>query len=587
VRISYVLNEPASAGVTIKVFAGTNAVRTISVAGGAAGALRGTNSVLWDGNGNDSHPVTAGTYSVSVTAASSGYSHWTQTTVDNNDGNVVFQGRGIAVDQNTNSPFYGRIFIANAGANDLGSTNWLGYQVGIVKCNADGSYANEGGFSTGGYPWAGDTFSPWHLEVSGDDFVYVTDFTTNGQVIRWDPMISTNSELRVLRPDNWTNLNVSLSGPAIFGTGTNASLWMADTTFLNATPTGVGILRYSLTPAGACATNDTGKTVVAVGGSLSGNPADVALDGAGNIYTIEDRDVPGDSDNRVFRFPRYGNSTNGISPITNADWAIGAGDDTMAGARGIAVDPTGTYVAVAFSGLFGVNGSTQIFYATNGTLVTNLDLGVSISGQTTHDDEDCAWDAVGNIYYVDSYYGAWRAVSPPGTNRTTTVALATVQVIASGPPVQPKITKITVAGGVVTIEFSAGTNDTASAFIVQGAATVAGSYATIATATVTRVGPGQFTATVPGASATQYFRIARQGSTPPPSGPMFTDITRSGSNLVLTFDSSSSSFTLQSAGTINGSYSPVTNAVITQISSGVYRAVVPTSGPAQFYRIGK
>jgi hypothetical protein len=32
------------------------------------------------------------------------------------------------------------------------------------------------------------------------------------------------------------------------------------------------------------------------------------------------------------------------------DVAVGLNDDAMGGARGIAVDPTGTYVAVAFSG---------------------------------------------------------------------------------------------------------------------------------------------------------------------------------------------------------------------------------------------
>jgi hypothetical protein len=584
VRISYILNEAASAGVIVKVLANGTAVKTISLAAGAPGTLRGTNTVVWDGTGTGSGPVAPGNYSLEVTAASKGYSVWTQTTDDSADGNTLWEGRGIAVDQNTNSPYYGRIFLANAQANDPGGNNWLGYHVGIVKCNADGSYADEGGLSTGGYPWAGDLYSPWHLEVSADDFVYVNDFTTNGQVIRWDATISTNSELRVLRPDNWTNLNVSLSGPAISGTGTNTWLWMADSA------SDQGILRYALGTNGACATNDPGTTVVAIGGSLAGTPYDVALDSAGNIYTIEFRNASGDPDNRVFRFA--GTNSNSVAPLTNADWAVGAKDDTMAGASGIAVDPTGTYVAVAFTGLsIGSDGCTQILYATNGTVVTNLDLGVFIGNTSTHEDKDCAWDAVGNVYYIDNYYGAWRAVSPPGTNQATTVALATLQVVGSVPGVPPQINRISVTAGVVTIDFSAGTNDSASAFGIVGSASVAGTYLPVSGATFSSIGPGRFRASFPMGND-QYFRIVREGTTPPPpSAPSFTKIVFSGSNIVLTFTANTtdvaSAFTLLSASTANGAFTPAAGASISQISPGNFQALVPASGPVQFYRIKK
>jgi hypothetical protein len=512
VNISYILNEPASAGVTLQIASSNAVVRTIAIAGGTAGTARGTNTVVWDGNDSSATPVPLGNYSVSITASAQGYSTWTQISPDTNDATAVWEGRGIAVDQNANSPYYGRVFVANSQANDPGFNNWLGYKVGILKCNADASYADEGGTSTGGYSWAGDGFSPWHLQVSSTDRVYVDDLTTNGQVLAWDPTISPNTQLSVLRPDNW-NDSATLSGPALSGSGTNRALWMADASLNDSLRTGVGILRYSLLPDGTCAPGDKGTVAVALGGSLTNNPVDVAVDLAGNIYAIQGASEPGDPSNRVFRFPAF-NPANNSGPITQADWAIGANDDTMAGANGIAVDPTGTYVAVAFTGLFnsGSNGCTQVFYATNGARVVNIDLGVDLSGFLDHQDEDVAWDAVGNLYYIDNIYGVWRSVSPPGTNSATTLAVPLVLVGTTSGGTVSVITGITQTAGVITIDFTAGTNDVTGGFSVVAAPTIDGQYAIVNGVTIQATSvPGHFEASVPFSQVnpTQFYRIKR------------------------------------------------------------------------------
>src|ERR1035441_9269468 len=95
VSISYILNEPASAGVTIKILSGATAVRTISLAGGSAGTTRGTNVVVWDGKNDSNTNVPEANYSVSIRAASSGYAGWTKLTDDDNPGNYVFEARGL------------------------------------------------------------------------------------------------------------------------------------------------------------------------------------------------------------------------------------------------------------------------------------------------------------------------------------------------------------------------------------------------------------------------------------------------------------------------------------------------------------
>src|SRR5262249_8564423 len=240
--------------------------------------------------------------------------------------------------------------------------------------------------------------SPWKIAVSDDELVYVDDLGQGGVVLRWDPLVSSNSLAYVLRKDNQP-AGTLLSGPAILGTGTNTQIWMADIS----TNTSKGILTWKVSTNGLCATNDLGAVVVGPGTNFSVGPIDVAVDRAGNIYVCQPIFASLDPSPRVFRFPAYDPSTNGGQPELVADWAVGGGDDTYAGANGIAIDPTGQYVAVSFQGTFDgsqtANGNTKVLNTTNGALVANIDLGVAISGEANHSDTACGWDAVGNLYY--------------------------------------------------------------------------------------------------------------------------------------------------------------------------------------------
>jgi hypothetical protein len=344
--------------------------------------------------------------------------------------------------------------------------------------------------------------SPWKLEVSADDYVYVDDLANGGEVFRWDPTISSNSLLYVLRKDNQPT-NAALSGPAIVGTGATTQIWMANT---NAAQ----LLRWSVSANGVCATNDTGTVLVT---NTSSNFFDVALDKDGNVYACTRTEVNGDPSPRVFRFPAVG--SNGSAPETNAVWAVGGGNDTYAGASGIAVDPTGRYVAVSFegpAGPFSTNGNTKVLFATNGAVAANIDLGVVMQGDSNHADTDCAWDAVGNLYYIDAYFSAWRAVSPPGTNSAATVALAAIQLTGNTnpPPSGPiQFTKISAVGGNIILNFSGSTNDVASAFALLSSPVANGSYSQVQNPPITQTGPGAFQVSIARSGPTQFYRIRR------------------------------------------------------------------------------
>ena len=344
--------------------------------------------------------------------------------------------------------------------------------------------------------------SPWKLEVSADDYVYVDDLANGGEIFRWDPTISSNSLLYVLRKDNQPP-GSALSGPAIVGVGANTQIWMANT---NAPQ----LLRWSVNANSVCVTNDTGTVLVTNTGN---NFFDVAMDKDGNIYTCTRTGVNGDPSPRGFRFPAV--DSNGSTPETNALWAVGGGNDTYAGASGIAVDPTGRYVAVSFegpAGPFSTNGNTKVLFATNGAIAANIDLGVVMQGDSNHADTDCAWDAAGNLYYIDAYFSAWRTVSPPGTNQAATVALAAVQLTGSTnpPPSGPiQFTKISAVGGNITLNFSGSTNDIASAFALLSSPIANGSYSPVQGATVTQTSPGAFQVSIARSGPTQFYRIRR------------------------------------------------------------------------------
>ena len=158
------------------------------------GALRGANTVTWDGKNNAGSPVAGGDYSCSITAAAAGYTVWTQTTSDTNSGNQIWQPWGLAVNQNTNSFYYGRVFVANSHT---------GAPLGFNKLNADGSPAEEGIFSDGGYPWTGaSSESPFRIKVGPDDRFYAEDWAGNGVIMSWDQQITLASKLNVMTDFN-------------------------------------------------------------------------------------------------------------------------------------------------------------------------------------------------------------------------------------------------------------------------------------------------------------------------------------------------------------------------------------------------
>ena len=504
-NISYILNEPATLGVTVKILSGANPVRSISITGTNAGTLMGTNTIVWDGKSDSGVFVGSGTYKISITAAAAGFTNWTQTSSDNTNtgGYYVFSPRGIAVNTNPKSIYYGRVFAGNAANNSAAKPGDVN---GIIKFNADGSLADEGQ-SSGGYTWIDDSFndSPHYLRYGQDDRIYALDFTGPGVIVAFDMAVTTNQV--VLNQNNYSGnpfFNEIINGTGwgmmdVTDAGTpNGRLWLGD----HDAPGGAGVWAWHMTNGVADPADNVGTQAIAVGGALSELPSgDFMMDASSNIFVSQQIADPGDPTQRTMEFTNW----NGVTPMTNnTAWQVGANDDGLLGIYDTALDTRlkPTYVALPMDE---APGGIRVLYASNGVAVTNA-TGQSLTNLDSPNVYfGAAWDAVGNLYGVSSSLELWRVFSPPGTNQATTVAVPTFQSV--GVPI-PTFTSIVVSNTTVTLQFTDSANLSPSAYTLQSSANPGGPYSLSAVA-ISQLGTGVYRATTTTGGSTEFYRIKR------------------------------------------------------------------------------
>ena len=492
--ITYILNEPASSGVTIKILSGATLVRSITISGGIAGTTRGLNTIVWDGKNNGNANVAPGNYTVSVSASSSGYLVWTQILTNTNA--KVYWSSGIAVDTTTNSAYYGRVMVANGVTTAL---NVAPHPVGILKFNADGSEADEGQ-SAAGNPFVTDPYlsdSCRSLKYGTDDRVYYDDWTGSGRIIACDMIMSSNQVVLdsanffgTASGGNWADIDVTDLGT------TNAMAWFADGGYPS-----VGVWCWPLTNNGVADPTFEGINVLASGGAAiplrSGYG--MMIDTAGDIFLGEVRSNPTDTSVKLTCITNWQSASSLPIVSENIGWQDGAESDSVfRSVAAVAIDSRANpkYVSAAFSGS---SGGLIIVNAADGTVVTNINQNLAVYYIGT------CFDNVGNVYAGNANAATpWEVFSPPGANQATTPAVATIQVT-----VPMAISNIAVSGGTATIKFTGNPSDPASAFKLLSSGTVNGTYSLAAGAVITG-SAGSYTATVAASSAAQFYRIERQ-----------------------------------------------------------------------------
>ncbi|HZM06727.1 MAG TPA: hypothetical protein VFC44_27310 [Candidatus Saccharimonadales bacterium] len=508
--IGYTLNERADLGVTVNIFSGTNIIRTLTVASNTtAGTSFGTNIVYWDGYDSNSNAAPLGDYTVTITAAASGHTNWTQISKDSVASTYIFDAQGIAVDNNTNSPYYGRVFVGNA-ANGPHATRppvVPGDMDGILKFNADGTFADEGAFGDSGYPFIDDSSSdvPQKMRMGEDDRLYMNDLYAS-QIAAFDPLL--NGASIVFTQNNWANnpfagiissfLNPTPGQYGWFGmdiTGaasTNGIIWLGD-----ADTNGAGIWYWHLTNGMADPNDMTGTQAIAVGGSLGvAASGGLMVDGNLDIFVAQDLTDLGDTNAVCMEFTNW---AGGNPPVTNGTaWMAGGTNNSFLDVYDTTIDSRQNpkYVACALSGP--TASGIRILNASNGAVLTTLD--------TTNQYFVTTWDNVGNLYAASGPTNRWRVFAPPnGPNQSTTAIQKVISIVKT-----PTILSIALQGTNSVINFTGTSTNPPSAFHILSSPMVQGPYITNTVGLITtNINPGFFKATIPQSGSTGFYQITR------------------------------------------------------------------------------
>ncbi|MGZ4974708.1 MAG: Calx-beta domain-containing protein, partial [Limisphaerales bacterium] len=334
-------------------------------------------------------------------------------------------GRGLAVNRNGNSRYFGYVYSAIGGA-------------GVVMQNADGTGAdgaigstlNASGLNPAGF-WGATTYSPNKLDVAPDDYVIVGDFSkASGGVSRIDPTFSTGT-LLLDGQGQVGNHGSAESKPILTGTiGVDAKLFVVDGSFVSpynqifqynlgngalpwtAQPDVIGT---NINPSGLIGYNDSGGFGFYAGLSRASN---------GYFYATVQRQNHSnpnlqvyDTDGKTLLWSSYF-KRNG----TNADWLLDITPqlaENLSAPSDSALSPDGRYLAIVH-----LDNHFTILTMTNdisGGGIPDITTAYLFAGPgTAGNGRGIAWDAAGNLWMSSSGLGSVYQYSLGRTATTIT-----------------------------------------------------------------------------------------------------------------------------------------------------------------------
>jgi hypothetical protein len=344
------------------------------------------------------------------------------------------QPRGLAVNTDPASPYFGRVYVANGAAAAATFPRPVGD--GIYVLNPDMTDALGQGDTplTGGLDFAtGGAVSPYRLSLGQDGNLYIADWSdTTGSLYVTDPDVSAGSGQNILGgpagspfPVTTTRIHGSIAAAVVEGSLLNADLtaYVIDEDLQNDRASTTQNMRNSLWRHDIGATLPGPEVMPAFlrqGATEWINFASQTMDlhrGTNGYFYVFDYRSTGSDRSGVTVLATNGSDLLFASlQASRAFTGNPSENDLLRATGGGAVSPHGDYLAV-------------INIETNGITVVPLIDGVPDltnrlvfhgMGTTTAQGRDVAFDSAGNLYAISQGAGLLRVFSPGGTSTTIT-----------------------------------------------------------------------------------------------------------------------------------------------------------------------
>lgn len=413
--LQFVLNDAAQ--VVVEILNETGVVLTID----AGNRSKGENSISIQ---DDQLPE--GVYSWRVRASAEGIDRPLRFSEPNAVALQFFSPRGVAVDNNIGSEFFGRVYATETVP---GTVTNRTTQDGVYVLNAALEDVTRQGANSyaGGVAWHGAS-SPMRVSVGEDSRVYVTDWSATNPGV-WvmnpanpsAPFVPVFSGLTLsngLASRNGVNVHGAISHGWVTGTGSNTQLFTFDRHYVDATATSGGnLLRYDIgnlespwqLPPSAIVYND------GLNGNLQQNfNSSIAPDGRGGWWISQ------------HRFEDAASIPSLIHVLPNGTVSFNSGRTPLlignSNTGGMAVRPDGRQIAM------GSNNEVKVYDITfDAQGVPSLRQIHAIKPAMGTNTAGVAWDRAGNLYVISNTTERLGVWAMPKTNNSFVTPAPTSQ----------------------------------------------------------------------------------------------------------------------------------------------------------------
>ena len=367
--------------------------------------------------------------------------------------------RGVAVDRNPGSPYFGRIYVANSTAGTT-TTGARAVGRGLYCLNADFSdspnaYGNTA--KTAGLTFATSANSPFRLSVGQDNLVYISDYSDangsvyrcNGDLLGGEMVLATvggNSPLPGTQ-NHGSTLKAIAEGSLAAG---NLKIYTIDEDYGQTTTTAQNdVLRYDINsgplPFSGTPTKVSGVLIKAA------LVDDFCKGGVSNyLYLVQNRSVaatPATATPSLYVVDESGNTVTNALALWREFTGNATADNVLTNVHSVAISPDGKYLAAILQTTAAGAGTSKSFIMplVNGIPdLANLKL---LDSGSANQGRSIDFDAAGNLYTLSSGDQILRAFSPGGFSVTTTTSDGTFNVVAPTTSVSVSAVATNVAEG--------------------------------------------------------------------------------------------------------------------------------------------